>query len=89
MSASALEIDVLLFASFAEAFGSDRVRLSLPADATVATVIAGVQAASRALSDAPPLPATVRVAVNQAIAAPEQRVRAGDEVAIIPPVAGG
>jgi molybdopterin synthase catalytic subunit len=36
-----------------------------------------------------PLVKMVRVAVNEEFAAPDQRVRAGDEVALIPPVSGG
>lgn len=89
MSATRLDIDVLLFASFADAFGSGSVRLSLPPEATARTVEAGIRDAIRALEPAPPLPTVFRIAVNQAIAAPDQRITAGDEVAIIPPVAGG
>jgi molybdopterin converting factor small subunit len=89
MSASMLEIDVLLFASFADAFGSGSLRLTLPPGATVQTVTAGVREAAMALPGAPALPATFRIAVNQALAGPEQPVVAGDEVAVIPPVAGG
>ncbi len=35
------------------------------------------------------LPATVRVAVNQAFVAPDRVLQAGDEVAFLPPISGG
>jgi len=89
MSASMLEIDVLLFASFADAFGSGSLRLTLPSGATVETVTGSIREAALALPGAPVLPATFRIAVNQALAEPERPVAPGDEVAVIPPVAGG
>lgn len=35
------------------------------------------------------LPATVRVAINQAFAAPDSPLSPGDEVAFLPPITGG
>jgi molybdopterin synthase sulfur carrier subunit len=35
------------------------------------------------------LPATVRVAINQAFASPHQPLVAGDELAFLPPISGG
>jgi molybdopterin synthase sulfur carrier subunit len=35
------------------------------------------------------LPATVRVAINQAFAAPDSPLAPGDEVAFLPPITGG
>lgn len=77
-------MNVLLFASWAEALGAPSVCVQLPAEATVRDVLAAVQArvAGRAL----PKPL---VAVNHRYAKPDAPVRAGDEVALIPPVAGG
>jgi molybdopterin converting factor small subunit len=89
MSAAMLEIDVLLFASFADAFGSDSLRLTLPPGATVHTVQERVREAALALPGVPSLPSTFRIAVNQALAEPGSAIAAGDEVAVIPPVAGG
>ena len=89
MSAAMLEIDVLLFASFADAFGSGSLRLTLPPGATVQTVAGGIREAALALPGAPALPDNFRIAVNQALAEPGRPVAAGDEVAVIPPVAGG
>ena len=89
MSASMLEIDVLLFASFADAFGDDSLHLSLPTGATAGSVAEGVRGAALALAGVPALPGTFRIAVNQEIADPGLTIAAGDEVAVIPPVAGG
>ena len=79
-----MQLSVLLFASYAEAIGSPTIAVTLPADATAGDVLAAV----RALAAGAPLPPAL-VAVNQAYAAATERVREGDEVAIIPPVAGG
>jgi molybdopterin converting factor subunit 1 len=79
------KLDVLLFASYADAFGAPHVAVTLGDGATVEDLLAHVRelAAGRAL---PPSPL---VAVNQCYARPDERIRAGDEVALIPPVAGG
>ena len=74
---------VLLFASWADALGS-RLSVELPDGARVADLLREI--ASRAAGR--PLP-TPMVAVNQTYATPDQVIRPGDEVAIIPPVAGG
>ncbi len=76
---------VLLFASYADALGGPSVDVELIDGATVADVVLAVRALApeRALLPAP------MVAVNHAYAAPSDRVYAGDEIAIIPPVAGG
>ncbi|MCP9917142.1 MoaD/ThiS family protein [Cyanobium sp. ATX 6F1] len=36
-----------------------------------------------------PLPAPLRVAINQQFAAADARLRAGDELAFLPPISGG
>ena len=80
-----MTVTALLFASYAEALGSDRVELALSDRATVRDVVAQL----RALPGGAALPASPLVAVNLTYASAEQRVATGDEVAIIPPVAGG
>jgi molybdopterin converting factor small subunit len=75
----------LLFASYADALGSSELQLSLRDGATVADVLAQV----KALAAGHALPPAPLVAVNQRYAGPSVRINAGDEVAIIPPVAGG
>lgn len=79
-----MELTVLLFASWAEAVGAPSVVLRLPPEATAGDVVraAAQLAAGRAL----PKPL---VAVNHRYAKPDSPVRPGDEVALIPPVAGG
>jgi molybdopterin converting factor subunit 1 len=76
---------VLLFARYAEELGSDSVTVRLPADATAADVLAAV----RSLPGAERLPPAPMIAVNERYATADHPVRPGDEVAIIPPVAGG
>jgi len=80
-----MTVTVLLFASYAEALGASSLAVEVPGDATVADVILNV----RALPGADRLPAAPLVAVNQQYADVYALVRDGDEVALIPPVAGG
>lgn len=80
-----MTVRVLLFASYADALGASEVRLDLPNGARVRDVLDRVlqMAAGKRVPRQP------MVAVNQRYAAPDQAVAASDEVAIIPPVAGG
>jgi molybdopterin converting factor subunit 1 len=80
-----MTVRVLLFASYADALGASEVALEMPAGARVGDVLARVKtlAAGKRVPDKP------MVAVNQKYAYDNQLVTASDEVAIIPPVAGG
>jgi len=78
-----MNITVRIFASYADAIGSDRATVSVPDPATVGGVRAAVAALSAAL---PPRPI---IAVNETYATDDVPIAAGDEVAVIPPVAGG
>ncbi|HEV3485424.1 MAG TPA: MoaD/ThiS family protein [Vicinamibacterales bacterium] len=80
-----MTVDVLLFASYADALGGDRIRVDLPAGASVRELLDHV----RRLPGAERLPPTPMVAVNEHYATTQRLLMAGDEVAIIPPVAGG
>lgn len=80
-----MTVAVLLFASYADALGSDRIAVDLPIGASVRDLIEHV----RRLPGAERLPPAPLVAVNQEYASAQQRLTPGDEVAIIPPVAGG
>ena len=80
-----MTVTALLFASYAEALGSDRVELTLAGSSTVRDVVERL----RAMPGGSSLPAAPLVAVNLTYAGADQRVESGDEVAIIPPVAGG
>lgn len=80
-----MSVTVLLFASYADALGVGSLAVDLPANATVADVLAQL----RTRPGADRLPPSPLVAVNQRYASPTSVVRSGDEVAVIPPVAGG
>ena len=80
-----MTVTVLLFASYADAVGKSEIELDVDSGATVNDVIERV----RSLGDAHGLPAAPMVAVNEQYAARDRELRHGDEVALIPPVAGG
>lgn len=80
-----MTVTVLLFASYADAIGARSIDVELGGGATVADVVTQV----RALPGAQRLPSEPLVAVNERYAKRDRVLVAGDEVAIIPPVAGG
>ena len=80
-----MNITVLLFASYADALGNAELDLTLPAGATVSDAIEQV---SR-LPGAEQVPRAPLVALNERYASLDQRLSPGDELALIPPVAGG
>ena len=80
-----MRVKLLFFASYAETLGRPEASLELAAGATVADCVAAVLA-DPAARRMPPRPL---VAVNQRYARPETALADGDEVAFIPPVAGG
>ena len=80
-----MSVTVLLFASYADALGVPSLSLELAQGATVSDVLADIAARPGGAV----LPVRPLVAVNQRYAAPSTPVHPGDEVALIPPVAGG
>jgi molybdopterin converting factor subunit 1 len=76
---------VLLFASYADAFGAPSIEINLPAGSTARELLAHV----RSLAGGKALPPAPLIAVNQVYASGETIITADDEVALIPPVAGG
>ena len=80
-----MTVTALLFASYADALGRDAVELDLSAGATVEDAVGRL----RALPGGERLPSKPVVAVNCEYAALDRPLAAGDEVALIPPVAGG
>jgi molybdopterin converting factor small subunit len=78
-------VTVQLFASYAESFGGATLELPLESGSTVADLLSRL----RLLPGASILPDSPRVAVNRKFASADQLVDAGDEIALIPPVAGG
>ncbi len=80
-----MTVNVLLFASYADAPGTSAMQLDVPDHTLVRDVIAILRRGAGGTQ----LPASLLVAVNRAYASLGDRIQAGDEIAIIPPVAGG
>lgn len=81
-----MRVSVRFFASHRERVGRDRLEFELAPGASVADLI------GRVVEGYPELEPTLRVArfaVNREYAPPSTVLRDGDEVAFIPPVAGG
>ncbi len=78
-------VTVQLFASYAESFGRPTLELPLKLGDTVADLISSL----RSLPGSSILPDFPRVAVNRRFARRDQVIDSRDEVALIPPVAGG
>lgn len=85
MTCPMTQFQVLLFASYAEAFGSSVVTVTVSDPATSADVVAAL----RNLPGGSTLPVAPVVAVDRRFTRGVVRVEAGQEIALIPPVAGG
>lgn len=85
-ASTSISVRVLLFAAYAEAAGRDEEVLSVDAPATVESVVQAFRARHPHADRLPPRPL---VAVNQVHATMSAVVNAGDEVALLPPMAGG
>ena len=84
-AAGTFVVEVLLFAVHAERAG----RAELPVRLRPGATVAELRDELRRQGHASLLGGQVRVAVNEALAGDAQPIHAGDEVALIPPVAGG
>jgi len=78
-------ITVRFFASYADNLGLKNTEVTLDDGASITDLLSSVAK----LPGASSLPTNPLVAVNQVYASPETRLSPGDEVALIPPVAGG
>ena len=78
-------VTVQLFASYADLLGAPTVELPLAPGTTVQDLLHSI----RSLPGASSLPSAPRVAVNRSFAESDQLIEPSDEVALIPPVAGG
>lgn len=87
MSASSdlVTVQVLLFARFAELLGAERLALELPRPASLQAVLDRLLA----MPGGAGLPPRPLLALNQAQSSPETLLEDGDEVAVLPPLAGG
>ena len=80
-----IQITVRFFAATREAYGAPSASLELPEGSTVAAAWQSLIASHPALDAGVPL----AFAVNRSYAETTTPLRAGDELAIIPPVSGG
>jgi molybdopterin converting factor small subunit len=80
-----MTITALLFASYADLLQRERVDLTLPVGSTVRDALAQL----RALPGGSQLPPSPLVAVNLEYSRADAVLTMGDELAVIPPVAGG
>lgn len=78
--------DVLLFASIRDAVGAPRVTARVPAGATARDLLDALGRAHPAIARQR---RALAVAVDHAIVGPTHVLRAGAEVALLPPVGGG
>ncbi len=81
-----MELSVRLFALYRERAGTKEFSLELPGGSTVADLTDAVRARYPRL--APP-DVKIVVAVNADYAEPEEVLKSGDDVCLIPPVSGG
>lgn len=80
-----MRIRTLLFATYRDLAGTESVEIELPPGSTAADLVARL----RSLRGLDVLPAEPALAVNQAYAPLSTGLFDGDEVALLPPVAGG
>ncbi|MGH7502989.1 MAG: MoaD/ThiS family protein [Longimicrobiales bacterium] len=81
-----MRIRVLLFAIYRELAGTAEVELDLPAGATALDAIDRLRTTGNGASR---IPASPVIAINESYASPGSPLEDGDEVALLPPVAGG
>jgi molybdopterin converting factor small subunit len=80
-----MTVPVLLFASYADAFGTRRLDVPVAAPCAVTDLVTAL----RQLPGGDKLPPKPLVAVNHTFADYGHVVQSHDEIALIPPVAGG
>ena len=81
-----ISIRCRFFARYAEVAGCDHLTLDVPKGATVRMAVALLRAYVR---NGDQLPERPMVAVNQEHALADSELREGDEMALLPPLAGG
>lgn len=83
---ASISVRLLLFATYADLMGQHEVSIALPAGSTAADLVSW---ARRTLPGGDRLPERPLVAVNRRHVRLDTRINAGDEVALLPPMAGG
>jgi molybdopterin converting factor subunit 1 len=81
-----MRVTVLMFAQYRDLAGTGETEVEVPERATAAAAVARLRARGSGFAR---LPATPAVAVNQEYVALETVLRDGDELALLPPLAGG
>lgn len=81
-----IAVRVLFFAAYRDLVGTSALDLELPPGSSVGDLVAGIRGRGRPYDV---LPADPAVAVNRRYAGLDVPLSEGDEVAFIPPVAGG
>ena len=81
-----MKIRCRLFARYAEVVGTEVLELELPRGATVQEALASLR---EAVANGHLIPDNGLVAVNMEHSAPTRVLEDGDEVALLPPLAGG
>ncbi|MDX1675526.1 MAG: MoaD/ThiS family protein [Longimicrobiales bacterium] len=80
-----MRVRTLLFATYRELAGTDELELELPGGATAGDLVERL----RARPGLDRLPTEPALAVNQVYAPLSTPLSDGDEIAVLPPVAGG
>lgn len=79
-------VRTLFFAAYRDALGTDALEVDLPEGATVRELVTRLRSRGAPFDLLPEVPA---VALNQAVVRDDALLTQGDEVAFLPPVAGG
>ncbi len=83
-------LTLVYLARLREAFGVATERIEIPPDVTTVAALRARLAARGGAWAAELAPGrALRIAVNHELARPETVIRAGDEIALFPPVTGG
>jgi molybdopterin converting factor subunit 1 len=81
-----MRVRLLLFASYRDLAGRDQIEVELSPGASAADAVQALRGIAPSLARLPVRPS---IAVNEEYAALETPLQDGDEVALLPPVAGG
>ena len=81
-----MKINILLFASLKERIGKPVVSIDIGDSATVKNMLEVLFLQYPSLQ---PIAKNILISVNQEFADHSQKIKAGDEVALFPPVSGG
>ena len=81
-----ISVNTVFFALYRDLVGASTLAVELPSGATVADLVEELRGRGAPFDSLPTEPA---VAVNQTYAMLDETLGSGDEVAFIPPVAGG